>query len=134
MGRTILTTQCLFLMVALVLSSLLIASCGLFVNRKAEAATTLNRYLGKHKDEFIKKNGPPTGCTTLATGEETCEWIRSGMSGGGSYSANTGHADSSVSTWEHRVIYTYDRDRIAREWSYRGNLGAFSNTDYPDIR
>jgi hypothetical protein len=134
MDQMLLPNRRVFFTVILVLFSMSIMSCGLLVNRKAEAATTFNRYLGKHKDEFIKKNGPPTSCVNLASGEETCEWTRGGMSGGGSYSANTGYGGSSVSTWEHRIIYTYDRDHMAREWSYRGALGAFSNADYPDQR
>jgi hypothetical protein len=86
-----------------------------------------NQWLGKTKDERIKDMGPPDKCAVLDSGEEVCEWRRGGVSGGGSYNPYTGVGDSSVSSWEHRIIFTYDKDRIARAWSYRGSLGQRSS-------
>jgi hypothetical protein len=80
-----------------------------------------NQWLGKTKDERIKALGPPDKCETLTTGEEVCEWRSGGVTGGGSYSNE--HGSSSVSSWEHRRIFTYDRDHIARSLSYSGSLG-----------
>lgn len=86
-----------------------------------------NQWLGKTKDERIKAVGPPDRCETLTTGEEVCEWRSGGVSGGGSYS--DGQGSSSVSSWEHRRIFTYDRDHITRSWSYSGSLGQRHSKD-----
>ncbi len=83
-----------------------------------------NQWLGKSKDERIKNIGPPDLCSSLTDGGEVCEWRSGGVSGDGSYSAHTGYGASSVSSWEHRRIFVYDRDHIARAWSYQGTLGA----------
>lgn len=83
-----------------------------------------NQWLGKSKDERIKKAGPPDKCASLTDGGEVCEWRSGGVSGGGSYSAHTGYGSSSVSSWEHRRLFTYDRDHIARAWSYQGTFGS----------
>lgn len=83
-----------------------------------------NQWLGKFKDERIKKAGPPDKCASLTDGGEVCEWRSGGVSGGGSYSAHTGYGSSSVSSWEHRRLFTYDRDHIARAWSYHGTFGS----------
>ena len=83
-----------------------------------------DQWLGKSKDERIKKEGPPDKCASLTDGGEVCEWRSGGVSGGGSYSAHTGYGSSSVSSWEHRILFTYDCDHIARAWSYHGTLGS----------
>ena|SRR2546427_3166326 len=99
-------------------------SCGAYYKEQLDAMEPQwNQWIGKTKDERIKAMGPPDKCETLTTGEEVCEWRSSGVSGGGSYSAQTGYGSSSVSSWEHRRIFTYDRDHIARSWSYRGSWG-----------
>jgi hypothetical protein len=86
-----------------------------------------NQWLGKTKDERIKIAGPPDKCATLSDGGEVCEWSSGGVSGGGSYSAHTGYGSSSVSSWQHRRIFTYDPNHIAIAWSYQGNLGQRSS-------
>jgi len=40
-----------------------------------------------------------------------------------------GYGSSSVSSSEHHRIFTYDRDHIARAWSYRGSWGQRSSRD-----
>ena len=99
---------------------------------REESAARFNKWLGKHKDERIKAIGPPVKCAVLSSGEESCEWSKSGISGSGS--ASGGQGSSSFSSWEHRVIFTYDREGIARQWSYNGNLGSFTSADYPVSR
>lgn len=80
-----------------------------------------NAWLGKSKDQRIKEFGLPDNCMKLESGEEVCEWKVSGLSGSGSYYRGTG--TSQISSYEHRLAYTYDRDHIARVWNYRGELG-----------
>lgn len=92
-----------------------------------EMESKWNQWLGKTKDERMKADGPPSKCLLLSDGGEVCEWVSGGVSGGGSYNPYTGFGDSSVSSWEHRRIFTYDRDHIARAWSYRGSLGQRSS-------
>ncbi len=85
-----------------------------------------NQWLGKSKDERIKKEGPPDICSPLTDGGEVCEWRESGVSwgGGGYYSGNFGQSSVKGSSWMHRRIFTYDRDHIARAWSYQGKYGS----------
>src|SRR5437867_642935 len=99
---------------------------------REEQAESLNKWLGKHKDERIRTKGPPDRCTALSTGEESCEWTKRGISGGGS--ASGGQGSSSFSSWEHRAVYTFDREGIARQWSYNGYWGSFTSADYPVSR
>lgn len=100
-------------------------SCEAYYSEKLdESEVGWNQWLGKSKDERIKKVGPPDICSSLSDGGEVCEWRSGGVSGGGSYSAHTGYGSSSMSSWEHRRIFVYDRDHIARAWSYRGTLGS----------
>jgi hypothetical protein len=99
-------------------------SCGAYYEEQLDQLELQwNQWLGKTKDERIKSVGPPDKCETLTTREEVCEWRSGGVSGGGSYSAHTGSGSSSISSWEHRRIFTYDRDHIARSWSYHGSFG-----------
>ena len=104
-------------------------SCEAYYQEKLdEAEVGWNQWLGKSKDEIMKKAGPPNLCSPLTDGGEVCEWRSGGISGGGSSSYNAytgfGGGSSSVSSWEHRRIFTYDRDHIARAWSYQGTLGS----------
>ncbi len=99
---------------------------------REEQAARFNSWLGKHKDELIKKVGPPEKCAVLSSGEESCEWSKRGISGGGS--ASGGQGSSSFSSWEHRVVFTFDKDGIARQWSYNGKFGSFTSADYPVSR
>ena len=89
--------------------------------------TEWNQWLGKTKDERIMKVGPSDISAPLSDGGEACEWRSGGVSGGGSYSANSG--SSWVSSWEHHIVFTYDRDHIARAWSYHGSLGQRTSHD-----
>jgi len=86
-----------------------------------------NYWLGKTKDERVMKQGPPDKCAALTDGGEVCEWRAGGVSGGGSYSAHTGYGASSVSSWEHRRIFVYDRDHVTQAWTYRGVWGERSS-------
>ena len=79
---------------------------------KRRMAETLDYFLRKSKDERIRVIGAPDKCTGLNTGEEICAW--------------TAKASSS----EQHITYTYDKDGIARSWSYRGALGQFTNANY----
>ena len=36
-------------------------------------------------------------------------------------------------SWEHHVLYTYDRDGIAIEWNYRGSSGQRSSGGSPAL-
>ncbi len=94
-----------------------------YLEQLDEMAPLWDQWLGKTKDERIKSEGPPDKCEVLVTGEEVCEWRSGGISGQGSYSAHSGYGQSSSSSWEHRRIFTYDKNHIARAWSYRGSLG-----------
>jgi hypothetical protein len=80
---------------------------------REEQAARLNKWLGKHKDERVKTIGLPDRCAVLSSGEETCEWIKRGI------------------TWEHRMVFTFDKDGIAQQWSYNGHNGSFTSADYP---
>src|SRR5437867_4108285 len=106
--------------ISLFLSALLMAGCATYSDRRQEQADRLNNWLGTTKDARVIKIGAPDRCTPLKSGGEACEWIRSGMTGGGSYLEGTG--SSHVTTWEHRVVFTYDHEGIAKYWSYRGSF------------
>jgi hypothetical protein len=97
--------------------------CGPYYDEKLdEARSEWDYWLGKSKDDRIKSVGPPTTCALLTTGEEVCEWRDGGMSGGGSYNPAFG-GSSSVSSYVHSRIFTYDTNGIAVAWSYRGTWG-----------
>lgn len=98
--------------------------------RLDELALKWNAAIGtRSKDDQIKKAGPPERCATLKDGNEACLWRFGGVSGGGSYSNISGQGSSSVSSWEHRLTWTYDKDGIAREWSYGGSWGQRTSKD-----
>ena len=80
---------------------------------KARMGESLNYFLGKSKDERIRVIGKPDACSQYNTGEEACEWTPKASSSG-----------------QQRVVYTYNRDGLARAWSYSGPLGQFTNADY----
>lgn len=82
-----------------------------------------NKWLGKTKDDRIREIGPPDKCSHLSSDEEACEWRQSGVRGGGSYNAHTGYGSSSISSWEHRILFVYDREHIAQQWRYSGTYG-----------
>ena len=89
----------------------------------------LNQWLGKTKDERIRKVGIPTKCVTLTSGEEICEWAAHGISGD-SGTGGIGYS-SYVRSWEHRVWFTYTPAGIATTWRYRGAWGEMSSDDPP---
>lgn len=80
---------------------------------RVRTGESLDFFLGKSKDERIRIIGPPTGCARLNTGEEICEW-----------------SPKAANALEQHVAYTFDRDGIARGWSYRGPLGQFTHDNY----
>jgi len=97
-------------------------SCsGYYEEKLDEVEPKWNSWIGKTKDEYIKREGPPDRCTTLDSGEEVCQWRKGGISGGGNYSG--GRGQSQVSSWQHSLNWTYDCHHIARHWAYNGNLG-----------
>jgi len=91
---------------------------------KADIAQQLNSWLGKSKNDRIKRYGPPTKCAHLDSKEEVCEWYYGGIEGSGS--GNT----SQVSSWERHIVYTYDENGIAKEWTLTGSLGEMSSSQY----
>ena len=99
-------------LVLLVLVSSSFQGCILIATRMD---ANLNPWLGKTKDERMKVIGPPDRCVPLNAGGEVCEWFTYGVFQG-------------VSN-EHHVIYTYDRNSIATEWNYRGDLGHRSSRE-----
>jgi hypothetical protein len=97
--------------------------CGPYYAEKLdEARLDWDFWIGKSKDDRIRSLGPPTTCAMLTTGEEVCEWRDGGVSGGGSYDPTFG-GSSSVSSYVHRRIFTYDQNHIAVAWSYHGTWG-----------
>ena len=79
---------------------------------KRRMAETLNYFLGKPKDERIRVIGAPDKCIVLNPGGEICEW------------------KPKASSSEQHITYTYDRDSIAKSWSYQGVYGQFTNANY----
>ena len=100
-----------------------LGNCGPLLD---EAQVGWDGWLGKSKDDRIKSIGLPASCTTLTSGEEMCEWRDGGVSGGGSYNPNFG-GSSSVSSYEHKRIFIYDKNHIAVGWSYQGSWGTRSS-------
>ena len=96
-------------------------------------ASAFNSWLGVSKDERIKRIGVPTACMVLSTGEEACDWVNQRLFGKSfSYSDKFGGVGAgSLNSEEHRVTFTYDREHIARFWSYNGNLGSFTSQTPP---
>jgi len=80
---------------------------------RVRTGESLDFFLGKSKDERIRIIGPPNACTRLTTGGEICEW-----------------SPKASSALEQHVAYSFDRDGIARGWSYRGPLGQFTHDNY----
>jgi hypothetical protein len=64
-----------------------------------------NGWLGKTKDDRMVVEGPPDRCAPLQNGGEVCEWRSVGAA------------------WEHRRIFVYDREHVARSWTYQGTWG-----------
>jgi hypothetical protein len=92
-----------------------------------------NPWLGKTKHVRMSVIGPPDNCAALSTGGEVCEWVSHGVSTAslncpadrvhGEHECRGGGGES----WEHHVLYTYDRDGIATAWTYRGSSGQRSS-------
>lgn len=109
--------------------------CVLQEIRNAEMDASYNQWIGKTKDERMKRIGPPEQCAKLSDGGEVCDWVLRGVSnesvkcppdfvhGGHQCSGGGG------TTWEHHIIFTYDRAGIAQEWSYQGSEGQRSSRD-----
>jgi len=102
---------------------------------QAETDATLNPWLGKSKDERMKRIGPPEQCAKLSDGGEVCAWVFRGVSNAPvscppDY-VNGGHQcrGGGGNTWEHHAIFTYSRAGIAEEWNYRGSQGQRSSND-----
>jgi hypothetical protein len=119
-----------------------LSGCGLRQLKEARAAaeidSKLNPWLGKTKDERIRRLGPPTQCAPLSNGDEACSWVQGGVQTTAidcppDYT-NGGHRCSGGggSSWEHRAIFVY-RSGIAQEWNYWGSLGERSSKDSQQV-
>ena len=89
----------------------------------------LNSWIGKSKDERIMKKGPPESCTTLKSGDEVCAWVMRGYSSSGGNvncvpGAGCSGGGSSGSSWEHHIMYRYNSEGFAVDWSYWGSWGS----------
>jgi hypothetical protein len=104
-------------LICITLVGLLLGLFGCGAMHLDQAEVEWNSQIGHTKDELIKENGPPESCATLKSGEEVCAWVRRGerMYVGG----NSG----SGSTWEHRIIYTFNTKGMVTGWSYKGSWG-----------
>jgi hypothetical protein len=91
---------------------------------KADIAEQLNKWLGKSKDERVKRYGPPMKCVYLNSKEEVCEWFYGGVEGSGSGNS------SSISSWERHIVYTFDEKGMAQTWNLTGSLGEMSSSQY----
>lgn len=85
----------------------------------------LNIWLGKTKDEMVQTVGLPTGCRFRDSGEEACEWRRTGYQSPPGQPPDSGRNRFSVemSTWVELIIYTYNKNGKAIMWSYSGSEG-----------
>jgi len=98
-----------------------------------------NPWLGKTKDVRINVIGPPDTCTVLSTGGEVCEWVSNGVASTSlNCPADLIHREPDCrgevgESWEHLVLYTYDRDGVAIEWNYRGSSGQRSSGGSPAL-
>jgi len=92
-----------------------------------------NPWLGKTKDVRVNVIGPPDTCTVLSSGGEVCEWVSNGVASASlNCPADLIHREPDCrggvgESWEHHVLYTYDRDGIATAWNYRGSSGQRSS-------
>lgn len=91
----------------------------------------LNNALGNQKDEIMRKIGVPSNCAPFRTGGEVCDWVRTGVVGGGgsthplpeSGGLAYGYSQAPIQSWEERVNFTFDTQGVAREWVYSGPKG-----------
>jgi hypothetical protein len=129
--RAPLSIHHLFLLI--VTFSVSVAGCGPGFGNAKPWTAALNSWLGISKDERVKRVGVPTACTVLSTGEEVCDWVNHRLAGSSfSYADKYGGVGSGfLDTEEHRVTFTYDREHIARFWSYNGSLGSFTSQAPP---
>jgi hypothetical protein len=109
------------ILIAFALLIVFLPGCALrdMIMWREDLDTNLNPWLGKSKDERMKRIGPPEQCAKLSDGGEVCDWVVRGVS----YSGGNGN------TWEHHAVFTYDRAGIAKEWNYRGSHGQRSSND-----
>lgn len=73
---------------------------------------SLKYWQGKPKSERVRVFGAPDACKPMATGGEVCEWTKS------------------RSLTPQAIVYAYDREGMARSWSYKGMYGQFTSADY----
>ncbi len=125
------------LLIPVLVGLMAIPGCALLQSRLANPMTeidnSLNRWLGKSKDERIRRAGPPAQCAKLSNGDEACSWVRGGVQNAavdcppdvvyGGHRCRGGGGSS----WEHHVILVYDQNGIAQEWNYWGSLGERSS-------
>jgi hypothetical protein len=95
--------------------------------------TDLNRGLGRHKDDMVRAIGIPSNCMALSQGSELCEWVKSGVRGGGGHGATNSsgyyYLQTPIQSWEDRIALTLDSSGLVREWTYAGRLGRRSSRD-----
>jgi hypothetical protein len=68
----------------------------------------------------------------LEHGDEACEGVSSGVTAVINCPADPVHGKLECrrggdESWEHRVVYTYNRDGLATAWNYRGSSGQRSS-------
>ena len=98
---------------------------------------SLNPWLGKSKGERVQIAGAPTQCTNLNTGEEICDWVRRGpydlnidCPADGMYGGRRCRRSEGVE--KHHLIFRYDRNGIARQWTYWGDGGKRTSSEMGD--
>jgi hypothetical protein len=118
--------------IAIVVLSTVLPGCvlrELMQERQREEITTkLNMWLGKTKDDRIRRVGSSTQCAKLNSGEETCDWVFRGVANNSLYCSQDGVCKGGGGgSWENHTIFTFDQDGIAREWNYWGSWGELSS-------
>ena len=66
-----------------------------------------DRLLGQNKRKHYFESGPPVRMTVLPTGDVRSEWM--------------------VGDSGDRIVITYDRDEVARQWQYQAAWGVLQN-------
>ena len=100
---------------------------------------TLNPWLGKTKADRVTQVGPPTLCTRLSNGDESCVWDTGGGDTKGVncapdfLSEGLDCTEASSKSLEHHATFVYGANGLAYQWNYRGTLGERSSKDSEPI-
>ena len=100
---------------------------------------SMNLWIGKSKDERVQIAGAPTQCTNLKTGEEICDWVRRGpydvnidCPADGMYGGHPCRRTEGLQ--KHHLIFQYDRQGIARRWTYWEDGGKRASSEMGESR